>query len=672
MKKITLALFSVLSLGFGAAAQTQGVGIGTISPDASAQLEINSTTKGLLPPRMTTAQRDAISNPAIGLMIYNTDTKCTETFLGIGAQGASATGWKNLCKANINATFTSSTLSCSGGSLNGDYVATVAMTSSNYKVVTVTTLSAGDYSVTTNEVNGVKFSAEGTISSIGAGTQLILLASGTPYNTGTFTYTVTLSGQTCTFDVTYLDPPATLLNGAVDCQTGTPAAGSYYAGVPMTASNTKTVNVTPTGIGYCNLQTDTKNGVTFSGTTTFTAGQVNNLQNIVLTASGTPTSSGTFTYTVSGTNVTSACTFTVTFSCLSVTSGFSATPTSAPGVNARFTVTAPSAGKFIISGSANLYTGSGNNNWLVYVVKNGSTVVANSSFLATTAPSWVYQNLAHSGEFTVPAAGNYNIDYVLTSGTGIADAKLQYIFVPSPCSASGTLTTGLYDGARSVNNTPSANSHRFTIAAPGAGRFLLFSKLLMYTSSSGNSLSYDLKNGATVLANGVQYSYNGTNVWQQIKADGYLDVASAGNYDIDLVFQSGSGSYCPQLYWVFVPSSSNITSGLSSSGTVNNTPGSDNHRFTLTAPAAGKFVLFGSANMWNGSSNAFGYDVKKGSTVLEQVRVDWAAPSGVFQQLPFATEVSVAAAGAVNIDIVPAPTYGGIAFPRLMWIFIPN
>ena len=49
------------------------VGIGTTTPDASSALDITSTTKGLLIPRMTETQRDAISSPVIGLMIYQTD-----------------------------------------------------------------------------------------------------------------------------------------------------------------------------------------------------------------------------------------------------------------------------------------------------------------------------------------------------------------------------------------------------------------------------------------------------------------------------------------------------------------------------------------------------------------------------------------------------------------------
>jgi hypothetical protein len=49
------------------------VGIGTTTPNSSAALDIVSTTRGLLIPRMTTAQRNAIASPANGLLIYQTD-----------------------------------------------------------------------------------------------------------------------------------------------------------------------------------------------------------------------------------------------------------------------------------------------------------------------------------------------------------------------------------------------------------------------------------------------------------------------------------------------------------------------------------------------------------------------------------------------------------------------
>ncbi|MFI5217936.1 MAG: hypothetical protein ACHQNT_00510 [Bacteroidia bacterium] len=49
------------------------VGIGTTSPTASSILDLTSTTKGMLAPRMTAAQKTAISSPATGLLIYQTD-----------------------------------------------------------------------------------------------------------------------------------------------------------------------------------------------------------------------------------------------------------------------------------------------------------------------------------------------------------------------------------------------------------------------------------------------------------------------------------------------------------------------------------------------------------------------------------------------------------------------
>ncbi len=49
------------------------VGIGTTSPNASALLDVSSTTKGFLPPRMTSTQRGNISSPAVGLLVYQTD-----------------------------------------------------------------------------------------------------------------------------------------------------------------------------------------------------------------------------------------------------------------------------------------------------------------------------------------------------------------------------------------------------------------------------------------------------------------------------------------------------------------------------------------------------------------------------------------------------------------------
>jgi hypothetical protein len=55
-------------------AQTDNMGIGTTSPDVSAKLEISSTSKGLLTPRMSSNERLAIVTPAEGLLVYDLTT----------------------------------------------------------------------------------------------------------------------------------------------------------------------------------------------------------------------------------------------------------------------------------------------------------------------------------------------------------------------------------------------------------------------------------------------------------------------------------------------------------------------------------------------------------------------------------------------------------------------
>ncbi len=78
MRQIIILILAVMAFN-GIIAQS---GINTTTPDPSAILDVYSTNKGFLPPRLTNAQRDAIATPAAGLMIYNTTVNCLQWWNG--------------------------------------------------------------------------------------------------------------------------------------------------------------------------------------------------------------------------------------------------------------------------------------------------------------------------------------------------------------------------------------------------------------------------------------------------------------------------------------------------------------------------------------------------------------------------------------------------------------
>ena len=84
------------------------VGIGTVTPDESAILDVSSTTGGLLLPRMNEAQRDVILNPAIGLLIYliEGNQQCLQVFNG--------TSWENIYCPTTNTVPSATNVSISG------------------------------------------------------------------------------------------------------------------------------------------------------------------------------------------------------------------------------------------------------------------------------------------------------------------------------------------------------------------------------------------------------------------------------------------------------------------------------------------------------------------------------------------------------------------------------
>jgi hypothetical protein len=92
MKNIYALLHLIVVLLMAQVGQAQSVGIGTSSPNSSAQLDISSSSRGLLIPRMDSAAIMAIANPAPGLMVY--DSSRRQLLVNMGT--AATADWENI------------------------------------------------------------------------------------------------------------------------------------------------------------------------------------------------------------------------------------------------------------------------------------------------------------------------------------------------------------------------------------------------------------------------------------------------------------------------------------------------------------------------------------------------------------------------------------------------
>ena len=95
MKYYLVIIISVLTFGLNA---QNNVGIGTVTPDPSAILDLSTSNKGLLIPRLTAAQRLTISNPVDGLIVYDKDSLCFFFYKIPPLPGIPV--WKSLCSIN--------------------------------------------------------------------------------------------------------------------------------------------------------------------------------------------------------------------------------------------------------------------------------------------------------------------------------------------------------------------------------------------------------------------------------------------------------------------------------------------------------------------------------------------------------------------------------------------
>ena len=93
VKKISLTATFGFIMGMNLLYAQNNVGIGTNTPNSNAILEMQATDKGVLVPRLTTAQRNAIATPTEGLLVYDTDIDCFFFY------ESTASAWTSLCNA---------------------------------------------------------------------------------------------------------------------------------------------------------------------------------------------------------------------------------------------------------------------------------------------------------------------------------------------------------------------------------------------------------------------------------------------------------------------------------------------------------------------------------------------------------------------------------------------
>ncbi len=214
MKRLIL-LFCLVTTGVYA--QT---GIGTTTPDVSAKLDISSTTKGLLAPRMTAAQKTAISLPATGLLVYQTDAP-TGFYVNTGTSASPV--WLRISndwtKSGNDISYTAGNVSTTGNLTGGNaststisgFAANVASIAANYsitsadngKVIQSTSASAITLTVPTGLPTGFNC----TVIQMGAGQ---ITFSGTYLNRTGFTKT---ASQYAVVSILHLGSNSIILTG---------------------------------------------------------------------------------------------------------------------------------------------------------------------------------------------------------------------------------------------------------------------------------------------------------------------------------------------------------------------------------------------------------------------------------------------------------------------------
>ncbi|MFP3591957.1 hypothetical protein [Chryseobacterium sp. SIMBA_038] len=240
----------------------------------------DSPYKGFLPPRLSTIQRDAITSPPPGLMIYNTTINCMENW--------NASRWVSKCSGIVS-------LNCLDATHNGTLTSGTAASGVS-SVISYTGGNGGSHSgqvVTSTGVTGLTATLLAGNFANGNGT-LTYTITGTPSSAGTASFAINIGGQTCILTRTVTEPAGaiTTLDCAGATNNGTLTSGTIASGVSSVISYTGGNGGSHSG------QIVTSTGVT-GLTATLSAGNfANGNGTLTYTITGTPSSAGTASFAI--------------------------------------------------------------------------------------------------------------------------------------------------------------------------------------------------------------------------------------------------------------------------------------------------------------------------------------------------------------------------------------
>lgn len=500
MKKAFIFLQCILITG---STYAQNVGIGTTSPAASAKLEINSNSKGFLMPRMTEGERNNMTNPADGLLIFNLTTGTINFYFnGI---------WNEFAAIPLGAI---GSLKCASSVSQGTNITQglPVPDSTTVLVVPYTGGNGGTHSGQTVSSNGVT----GLTATLGAGSfkkaggDLIYWITGTPTGSGTARFGLNIGGKTCTVtQIVYSAGSIANLNCAGSSNSGTLTNGLSASGVISTINYTggnggTYTNQTIASTGVTGLTASLEEGIftngggnlTFyingkpasSGTASFALNiggkactltrVVHDLGTISTLNCGGATNTGTLTGTMAATNVTSTVPYTGgnngtykgdNFYSTGVTG---LTATLAPGffANGNGTLTFTITGTPNVGGTASFELNIGGKNCTLTRTVNvpaGSVATLNCSGSTPTGrltEGWVAGGVSsrvsysggnggtHNGQ-TVNSTGVTGLTATLPAGQfGVGSGNLIFTITGTPASG-GTASFGLNVGGQTCTLT---------------------------------------------------------------------------------------------------------------------------------------------------------------------------------------------------------------------------